>query len=162
MGSSFLLSVNDLSVRLPQTGDREFAVQNVSFNLSRAETLCVVGESGSGKSVMAKALLRLLPKKLLIANGAAHFENKDILGLPEKEMQAFRGRRIAMIFQEPMSALNPLHSIGRQIEEVLLIHEPKWTKQKRLSKVLEILEAVQLPNPDLIFHSYPHQLSGGQ
>ena len=68
MGSSFLLSVNDLSVRLPQTGDREFAVQDVSFNLSRAETLCVVGESGSGKSVMAKALLRLLPKKLLIAN----------------------------------------------------------------------------------------------
>ena len=75
-------------------------------------------------------------------------------------MQAFRGRRIAMIFQEPMSALNPLHSIGRQIEEVLLIHEPQWTKQMRLSKVLEILEAVQLPNPDLIFHSYPHQLSG--
>ena len=162
MGSSFLLSVNDLSVRLPQTGDREFAVQDVSFNLSRAETLCVVGESGSGKSVMAKALLRLLPRKLLIANGTAHFENKDILGLPEKEMQAFRGRRIAMIFQEPMSALNPLHSIGRQIEEVLLRHEPQWTKQMRLSKVLEILEAVQLPNPDLIFHSYPHQLSGGQ
>lgn len=154
--------MKDLSVRLPQTGDREFAVQGVSFDLNKGETLCVVGESGSGKSVMVKALLGLLPNKLLVANGTAHFEGRDILRLPERSMQSIRGRRIAMIFQEPMSALNPLHSIGRQIEEVLFIHEPQWTKQRRLSKVLEILESVKLPNPDLIFHSYPHQLSGGQ
>lgn len=157
-----VLSVTDLSIQLPQSGDRAFAVQGVSFDLKRGETLCVVGESGSGKSVMVKSLLGLLPNRLSITDGTALFEGRDILKLSGRELQAVRGRRIAMIFQEPMSALNPLHSIGRQIEEVLLIHEPQWTKSQRVTKVLEILEAVKLPNPELIFHSYPHQLSGGQ
>lgn len=157
-----LLRVVDLSVQLPDTGDREFAVRKVSFDLNKGETLCVVGESGSGKSVMVKALLGLLPKKLLVSNGEVHFHSTDIRNLPGNEMQSIRGRRIAMIFQEPMSALNPLHTIGRQIEEVLEIHEPQLSKKQRFTKVLEILEAVKLPSPDLIFDSYPHQLSGGQ
>ncbi len=157
-----LLRVVDLSVQLPETGDREFAVRKVSFDLNKGETLCVVGESGSGKSVMVKALLGLLPKKLLVSNGEVHFHSTDIRNLPGNAMQSIRGRRIAMIFQEPMSALNPLHTIGRQIEEVLEIHEPKLSKKQRFTKVLEILEAVKLPSPDLIFDSYPHQLSGGQ
>jgi peptide/nickel transport system ATP-binding protein len=162
MQQATVLSVTDLCIQLPQSGDRAFAVQGVSFDLKRGETLCVVGESGSGKSVMVKSLLGLLPNRLSITEGTAFFEGKDILKLHGKELQAIRGRRIAMIFQEPMSALNPLHSIGRQIEEVLLIHEPQWTKSERVTKVLEILDAVKLPNPELIFHSYPHQLSGGQ
>lgn len=157
-----LLRVVDLSVQLPDTGDREFAVRKVSFDLNKGETLCVVGESGSGKSVMVKALLGLLPKKLLVSNGEVHFHSTDIRNLPGNAMQSIRGRRIAMIFQEPMSALNPLHTIGRQIEEVLEIHEPQLSKKQRFTKVLEILEAVKLPSPDLIFDSYPHQLSGGQ
>jgi peptide/nickel transport system ATP-binding protein len=156
-----LLTISDLSVQLPDGGDRRFAVENVSLSLARNEILCVVGESGSGKSIMAKTVMGLLPKRLTVAGGSLGFEGTDLLSLKEHERRAMRGRAMGMIFQEPMSALNPLHTIGKQIEEVVRVHG-RYGKAERKEMVLDILTAAKMHNPDKIVHSFPHQLSGGQ
>ena len=119
-----LLDVQDLTIALPPGADRAHALRNVSFSLDAGEILCMVGESGSGKSMSASALLGLLPDGVRAASGRALWEGgQDLIALPESEMRRWRGRRIGMIFQEPMTALNPLRSIGDQIAEVLsLIH----------------------------------------
>ncbi len=156
-----LLTISNLSVRLPGGGDRQFAVENVSLSLARNEILCVVGESGSGKSIMAKTVMGLLPKRLTVAGGNLNFEGTELLSLKEHERRAMRGHAMGMIFQEPMSALNPMHTIGDQIEEVVKIHG-RYSKTERKEMVLDILAAAKMPDPSKIVHSFPHQLSGGQ
>ncbi len=161
MASGDLLSISGLSVRLPERGDRMFAVEDVSLSLARNEVLCVVGESGSGKSIMAKTVMGLLPRRLSVAGGTINYEGTELLELSESARREMRGRAMGMIFQEPMSALNPLHTVGDQIGEVLKVHT-RATKVERRDAVLNILEGVKLPEPNKIVHAYPHQLSGGQ
>ena len=119
---STTLAIENLSVALPQGADRALALGGVSLALREREILCVVGESGSGKSMTANAIMRLLPVGVGVSGGAIRFEGRDILALPEAEMRHLRGRRIAMVFQEPMTALNPLRAIGDQIGEMFRTH----------------------------------------
>jgi peptide/nickel transport system ATP-binding protein len=141
--------------------DRAYAVDSLSLEVMRNEILCIVGESGSGKSVMAKTILRLLPASLRIANGHVWYDGKDLLTLSPAGIRAIRGGRIAMIFQEPMVALNPLMTVGRQTDEILQVHT-KLTSAERRKRIVEVFEDVRLPEPNRIFSSYPHELSGGQ
>jgi peptide/nickel transport system ATP-binding protein len=160
--SDSVLAIEGLTVALPSWSDRKHAVSNVSLEIVRREIVCVVGESGSGKSVMGKAILGLLPKPHLSATGGRIvFEGRDVLTLPEEEIRKLRGGRIAMIFQEPMTALNPLMKVGRQIDEVLEVHTD-LTPAERKQRVLQLVQDVHLPDPPRVIDSYPHQLSGGQ
>jgi peptide/nickel transport system ATP-binding protein len=156
------LSIQGLQVALPAWSDRKLAVAGVSLDIQPKEILCIVGESGSGKSMMGKAILGLLPAPHVRAvGGKILFEGRDLLALSDDEMRAIRGCRIAMIFQEPMTALNPLMKVGQQIEEVLEIHT-KLTPPQRRERVLALIRDVHLPDPERMMASYPHQLSGGQ
>ncbi len=160
--SDAVLSIEDLTVGLPAWSDRKHAVSNVSLAVGKKEIVCVVGESGSGKSIMGKAILGLLPKPHVRATGGKiMFEGRDLLSLPEEQMRGLRGGRISMIFQEPMTALNPLMKVGRQIDEVLEVHTELGPAARR-ARVLELVNDVRLPDPARIIDSYPHQLSGGQ
>ncbi|MEP1768799.1 MAG: ABC transporter ATP-binding protein [Sulfitobacter sp.] len=156
-----LLTIDTLSIALPEGADRKLAVQDVSFTLSKGEILCIVGESGSGKSMSANALMGLLPEGVKPSGGRIMFEGRDLLGLSEEDMLALRGREIAMIFQEPLSALNPLMRIGDQIVEVFEAHGMLTTPQRR-KRALELLHEVGLPDPESTIRAYPFQLSGGQ
>jgi peptide/nickel transport system ATP-binding protein len=156
-----VLSIRDLSIRLPEGADRRFAVRNLSFDLFRDEVLCVVGESGSGKSVTAASILRLLPPPLRVDGGSILFDGRDIVQLPMAELHAIRGARIGMIFQDPMSALNPLQRIGAQIAETFLVHASMRPPNIK-ARVIELLGQMRLPNPGDIAEAYPHELSGGQ
>lgn len=156
-----LLKVENLSIRLPKGGDREFAIRNVNYNLMPGELLCVVGESGSGKSMTANAIMGLLPKVIEVDTGAVIFDNYDLASLAEHKARELRGNRISMIFQEPMTALNPLMRVEDQISEVFLIHT-KLSSKERHNRTLALLEDVGLPDPKKMLRAYPHQLSGGQ
>ncbi len=156
-----VLSIEGLSITLPVGGDRPFAVENIDLEVRSGEILCVVGESGSGKSVTAFATMGLLPKTLNPSSGRIMFEGQDLLTLPEKDRKKLRGNRMAMIFQEPMSALNPCYTVGNQIEEVFKKHRRMSASQRR-SQVLRLLDEVKLPDPEHLRFAYPHQLSGGQ
>ncbi len=155
------LSIENLSIGLPEGADRDFAVQNLSFAIEKGKILCVVGESGSGKSMTANALMGLLPPGVTVKGGKAVFEGQDVLTLPETEKQAMRGERMAMIFQEPMTALNPLMRIGDQIAEVFAAHN-RLTAPERRKRALALIQEVGLPDPEKIIRAYPFQLSGGQ
>ncbi len=160
--TDIVLSIDDLKVALPAWSDRRFAVGGVTLDIRQKEILCIVGESGSGKSMMGKAILGLLPAPHVRAvGGKIMFEGRDLLELSDDDMRAIRGGRIAMIFQEPMTALNPLMKVGQQIEEVLEIHTRMSPAQRR-ERVLELIRDVHLPEPERMIASYPHQLSGGQ
>ncbi|WP_340118205.1 ABC transporter ATP-binding protein [Pelagibius sp. 7325] len=157
-----VLEIRDLQVSLPTGGDRLFAIDGVSLDLHEDEILCIVGESGSGKSMMARAIMGLLPGPMVFAsNGEVRFEGNNLLAASPAHMRDIRGSRIAMIFQEPMTALNPLMTIGQQIDEVLRIHT-KLDRAARRQRVLAILADVHLPDPETILSAFPHQLSGGQ
>ena len=156
-----LLAVESLTVALPRGGDRAHAVENVSFELRAGEILCIVGESGSGKSVSANAIMGLLPAALRATSGRIVFRGRDLLGLTEPELLALRGRDIGMVFQEPMSALNPLMNVGDQIAEVMQVHRAH-PGAAREARVLELLARVGLPDPAQLRHAYPFRLSGGQ
>jgi peptide/nickel transport system ATP-binding protein len=157
-----LLHIDGLSVSLPANADRRFAVENVNLTLSRNEILCVVGESGSGKSVMSRAVLGLSPSRhVQPCAGRIVYEGEDLLRVAPQRLRELRGNRIAMIFQEPMTALNPVLRIGAQIGEVLEVHGDS-NKVQRRERVLQMLAAVHLPEPLKILAAYPHQLSGGQ
>ncbi|MBD8066727.1 ABC transporter ATP-binding protein [Devosia sp. PTR5] len=151
-----LLSVRDLSIGF---GAFE-AVRKVSFDIEAGETLALVGESGSGKSVTALSVLRLLPPAASLA-GSIAFEGQNLVTLPEPGLRAVRGNRVGMIFQEPMSSLNPVHTVGRQIGEVLAVHQGMRREAAR-RRTLELLDAVGIPDPQRRLEDYPHQLSGGQ
>ncbi len=161
MSKNSLLEIQNLSISLPDGGDRSHAVENLNLEIIENEILCVVGESGSGKSMMARSIMGLLPRRLKITGGEIKFEDCLLNHLTPKQFQKIRGLSIAMIFQEPMSALNPLHSIGKQIEEVLFLHT-SINKTERRQRILEMLSAVHLPDPEQVIQAYPHEISGGQ
>jgi peptide/nickel transport system ATP-binding protein len=157
-----VLDVQGLTVRLPRGADRVNAVENVSLAVAPGEIVCVVGESGSGKSVTAHAVMGLLPPGQLAATaGRILLDGDDLLTKTPAEMRRIRGDRIAMIFQEPMTALNPVMRVGDQIAEVLDIHTGLSERERR-ARVLDVMASVHLPEPERMIDVYPHQLSGGQ
>ncbi len=157
-----LLSIEDLSVEFLSGENVQRAVNNISFSIHKGETLALVGESGSGKSVTAHSILRLLPYPLARhPSGKIMYQGKDLLAAAPEYLRKVRGNRIAMIFQEPMSSLNPLHTIEKQINEILILHKGMNTKQASV-RTLELLTLVEIPNPAQRMNSYPHELSGGQ
>ena len=157
---SRLLSVEHLTTGFDIRGGFVPAVIDVSFDLKAGETLCLVGESGSGKSVTALSILGLVQPPGRIEHGRIVFKDRDLRTLDEREMQKIRGAEIALIFQEPMTALNPVFTIGSQIEETLRVHG-RATRQNARQKAIELLDAVSIPDPDKRVRDYPHQLSGG-
>ncbi|MBM7586523.1 oligopeptide transport system ATP-binding protein [Bacillus pakistanensis] len=157
-----LLDVKDLHVSFKTYGGEVSAVRGVEFHLDKGETLAIVGESGSGKSVTTKAVMRLIPNPPgYIKHGEILFDGKDLAKLSEKEMQKIRGKDISMIFQDPMTSLNPTMTIGKQIMEPLLKHQ-KLSKADAKKRAIELLKLVGLPSPETRFKQYPHQFSGGQ
>jgi peptide/nickel transport system ATP-binding protein len=156
-----VLEVRNLSVTLPKGADREFAVDKVSFTVNPGEIVCLVGESGSGKSVIAFTVMGLLAKALKPSSGEILLEGENILAASEDRLRELRCTRMSMIFQEPMTALNPVMTCGDQIDEVLDTHTDLDAAQRR-AKIIAILDRVKLPEPERIYASFPHQLSGGQ
>lgn len=156
-----LLSIQNLSIALPRGGDRPFAVQDISYDIHAGEILCIVGESGSGKSMSANAIMGLLPDYLTPQQGRILFRGQDLLRQDEATLQAMRGKDMAMIFQEPLSALNPLMTVGEQISEVMRVHNA-YPGAERMRRTLELLDFVGLPDPATLYHVYPFRLSGGQ
>jgi peptide/nickel transport system ATP-binding protein len=157
MAQDALLHVDNLSIDF---GDRP-AVDGISFEIGQGETLGLVGESGSGKSATSLALLRLLPPSATVT-GKIAFGGYDLLALSEPEMRRRRGREIAMIFQEPMTSLNPVMPVGAQIAEAVQAHHPELSRAEVRSRVLESMHEVALPEPERRLRDYPHQFSGGQ
>jgi microcin C transport system ATP-binding protein len=157
-----LISVQDLSVDFRAGGSVTHAVRNVSFDIGDAETVALVGESGSGKTVTALSILKLLPyPSASHPSGAIYFKGENLLPIPPDKLRHVRGNKISMIFQEPMTSLNPLHTIEQQVGEVLKIHRGLSDKAARV-RVLDLLHKVGIDNPEGRLNSYPHQLSGGQ
>ncbi|MGB1387911.1 MAG: ABC transporter ATP-binding protein [Paracoccaceae bacterium] len=156
-----VLEVRNLTVELPAASDRKHAVEDISFTVGPGEIVCVVGESGSGKSVTAQAVMGLLSRELKPVAGATLLEGEDTLHAPVSRLRQLRGTKMAMIFQEPMTALNPVARVGDQIAEMLEIHTTHSASERR-ARAIEIMKAVHLPDADRMVDSYPHQLSGGQ
>jgi peptide/nickel transport system ATP-binding protein len=159
--ANVVLSVRDLTLRLPEGGDREHGVRGLGFDLVEREILCIVGESGSGKSLCAQTIMGLLPNTITVESGRIQFEGRDLIGADPDWLRRIRGERIAMIFQEPMTALNPSMRIGDQIAEVFEAHV-RIPVDERRRRVIDLAREVGLPDPERIIRSYPHQLSGGQ
>jgi len=151
-----LLEVEDLTVSFPCADP----VNRLSFAIGEGETLAIVGESGSGKSLTALALMQLLPPSARIAGGRVRFAGRELIGLEAREIRKLRGREMAMIFQEPMTSLNPVLTVGRQITEVLTLHEGIRGATAR-RRAIELLSLVRIPDPSRRIDDYPHQLSGG-
>ena len=157
-----ILDARNLAVSFKVEGGTVEAVKNMTFALRKGETIAIVGESGSGKSVTARAVMRLLSRRGSIAkNSYINLCGQDVVNLPEKEMRKLRGSRVSMIFQEPMTSLNPVYTVGSQIAEVIRVHN-KVSRADALAKALTLLEEVQIPEPEARLKQYPHQLSGGQ
>ena len=156
-----VLSVNNLTIDLPRNADREHAVRDVSFDVAPGEVVCLVGESGSGKSVIAFSVMGLLAKALNVTGGSIELQGEHLVGATEDRLRELRCTQMGMIFQEPMTALNPVMRCGDQIDEVLQEHTNLSSDQRR-QKVLDMIEQVHLPDPQRMYSSYPHQLSGGQ
>jgi len=155
-----LLEVEHLTTVFEIQGRLAPAVDDVSFTVRAGETLGLVGESGSGKSVTALSILRLVQPPGRIAGGRIRFRGRDLMTLPEREMRAVRGAQISLVFQEPMTALNPVFTIGDQVEETLAVHAIASGRAAR-DQAVELLRAVSIPEPERRMHEYPHQLSGG-
>jgi peptide/nickel transport system ATP-binding protein len=156
-----VLTIDGLTIALPPGADRRFAVEDLNLTLRPGEVTCLVGESGSGKSMVARALLGLLPPRVTLAAGRLQFGSSDLAKLTEPQLRAIRGAGIGMVFQEPMTALNPLHRVGPQVDEVLRLHT-KLGRRARRERVLRLFTETHLPDPARLYHAYPHQLSGGQ
>ena len=137
------------------------AVDGISFSLGKGEILGIVGESGSGKSVTCFSILKLIEEPGKVQADEIWFQGKDITAASEKEMTKIRGKDISMVFQDPMTSLNPLYTIGKQIEEMLILHEPQMDKDQRKKRCIELLNAVGIPNAEQQLKAYPHQFSGG-
>ena len=158
-GSPSFLKVEDLTVQYTSGGEIIHAVNGVSFSLERGKTLALVGETGAGKTTIARAILRILPDRAAyIAGGKVELEGTDLLQLSEKEMQKIRGRRISMVFQDPMTALNPIMRVGNQVAEVIKEHNAISRKEAR-ERAMDILELVGIQSDR--FYNYPHEFSGG-
>ena len=155
-----LLEVKNLSIELRTPRGAALAVRDVSFALARGETLGWVGESGCGKSITALALMGLLPERAVV-RGSVMFDGKELVGLPDDDLCQLRGNRMGMIFQEPMTALNPVHTIGHQVAEPLRLHRGA-SRQEAREQAVALLDRVGIPNAAQRFDAYPHQFSGGQ
>jgi peptide/nickel transport system ATP-binding protein len=162
MTDSIAIKASNIGVSFKVDGGQIEAVRNVSFTLHKGQTIALVGESGSGKSVTARAIMRLLSKRARVtADTEILYGGRNMARLSDREMRGLRGNRLSMIFQEPMSSLNPVYTIGTQIAEVLRIHQ-KISKSAALKRAVELLAEVQIPDPEARIRQYPHQLSGGQ
>lgn len=156
-----ILSIHDLVVEFDTDEGRVRALDGVSFDVREGETLGIVGESGCGKSVTALSIMRLLPQPMgQIASGQVNYRGMDLTQIPLEKMEQIRGNRISMVFQEPMTALNPVHTIGKQLCESLLIHK-QLSAEDAIKQSIHMLDRVGIPAPDIRMTEYPHQLSGG-
>lgn len=163
MTKDAILKINNLTVSLPTRAERPYAVEDVSFEVFPGEILCIVGESGSGKSMSSNAVMGLLPKPhVYISQGEILFEGQDLAKISDREMQKIRGSKIGMIFQEPMTALNPVMRVSKQLEEVFKSHQFKLSRKEVKAKIISMLDDVGLPDPEIIGNSFPFELSGGQ
>ena len=159
--SDVLLQVRDLSVIYKTDLETVHAVNGISFSLERGKTLGLVGETGAGKTTTALTLMRLLPERIgIVEQGEIEFEGQELLALPENEMREIRGEKIAMIFQDSLSALNPVYTVGNKMVELIRRHT-SMTKKEAKARVLELLTAVGITDPEKAMRSYPHELSGG-
>ncbi len=157
-----LLSMENVSIAFSTENGEIEVVDKVSFKVYPKKTLAIVGESGCGKSVTASSIMRILPHPYgKITNGSVLFEGTNLLDLPVEEMYKVRGGEIAMIFQEPMTAMNPVHRAGKQIREVLELHRPELTKEEQDAEILKVLKEVEMPSPEMRIDNYSFQLSGG-
>jgi peptide/nickel transport system ATP-binding protein len=156
-----VLAIDGLTVALPAGADRALALQGIALAVTAGQTLCVVGESGSGKSVLAMAVMGLLPRELRPTGGSIRLQGESLLAASPQRLRALRGRAMGMVFQEPMTALNPVMRCGEQIEELLTTHT-NWSASRRRAEMLRVLARVHLPEPERMVRSFPHQLSGGQ
>jgi oligopeptide/dipeptide ABC transporter ATP-binding protein len=156
-----ILSVRDLTVDFPLAGRRARAVDGVSLDLAEGEVLGVVGESGCGKSVTALSIMRLVPAPPARIEGQVLFRGRDLLRVSEKEMRRVRGGEIAMVFQDPLSSLNPVMTIGYQVAEAIALHQ-RAPMKLAWERAVQMLARVRLPDPEVRAHAYPHQISGGQ
>jgi len=155
-----VLEIKNLFVKLPEGADRAYAVKGVNLSIQPGEIVCLLGESGSGKSVIAHAVMGLLPTALTVSSSSITVLGDDVASMTTEKLEALRGKRMSMIFQEPMTALNPVARCGAQIEEVLIIHGV--AAAARRARVVEILRRVHFSEPERVYRSFPHQLSGGQ
>ncbi|PLR66657.1 ABC transporter ATP-binding protein [Bacillus sp. UMB0893] len=160
MSREKVLEIKDLSITFMQNKEETRVVDSIRFDVHKGEVLGIVGESGCGKSVTSLSIMGLLPKKSSKLTGEVLFQGKDLLQLSEKSLRKMRGNDIAMVFQEPMTSLNPLFKIGNQLEESLRVHQD-LTKKQAKERVIQILRLVGLPRPEELYDEYPHQLSGG-
>ena len=160
MNNEVILSVKDLRISFRAYGGKVQAVRGISFDLHRGETLAIVGESGSGKSVSIKAIMGILANNAIIEEGEILYNGKDLTKVKEDDFHEIRGKRIGLIFQDPLSALNPIMKIGKQITEVLRLNK-KVTKEEAKEKALELMRAVGIPDVERRFEQYPFQFSGG-
>ncbi|MCC0022548.1 MAG: ABC transporter ATP-binding protein [Nitratireductor sp.] len=157
-----ILDIKGLRIALPKGADRSFALEGLDLTIEPGEIVCLVGESGSGKSLCAGAIMGLLPvPHVHIAGGGIRFMGDELVGKSESEMRQIRGQSISMIFQEPMTALNPQKTVGWQIDEVLRLHT-NMNRAERRARAVEMLERVHIPDPESAYNAYPHQISGGQ
>jgi peptide/nickel transport system ATP-binding protein len=159
--SDVILSIDSLTVALPTGADRPHAVSTVSLTIAAGQTLCVVGESGSGKSVMATGVMGLLARELRPVGGRIELQGESLLDASPARLRQLRGQTMGMVFQEPMTALNPVMTCGDQVDELLKTHT-QWPASQRKTEILRVFERVRLPDPQRMWRSYPHQLSGGQ
>ena len=157
-----LLEVKNLVTYFHSDENVNKAVDDISFSIPEGKTVCIVGESGSGKSITSLSIMGLIDKPGVIESGEIIFEGVDLLQKNEKYMRSVRGAKIAMIFQEPMTSLNPSYTVGYQLDEVLKLHQKQLSKKERYTKVIEALELVGMPYPEEKYHDYPFKLSGGQ
>ncbi|MGD8889951.1 MAG: ABC transporter ATP-binding protein, partial [Desulfobacterales bacterium] len=162
VGDEIILQVKNLVTAFDTEGGRIRAVDDVSFEIKKRQTLGLVGESGCGKSVTALSIMRLLPKPTgIIVSGQILFNGSDLVRLPADQMHEIRGERISMVFQEPMTSLNPVHRIGKQLGEVYRLHFAAMSENEIRQQSLELLQKVGIPEPEQRMEEYPHQISGG-
>ena len=157
-----MLEVKNLKTYFHSDSGLNKAVNDVSFSLPHGKTVCIVGESGSGKSITSLSIMGLVESPGQVESGEILLEGINLLNLSEKELRTVRGSQIAMIFQEPMTSLNPTYTVGFQIDEVLKLHQSQLNKQERYAKVIDALQLVGMPNPEEKYNEYPFKLSGGQ
>lgn len=156
-----LLNVKDLTLSFCENGERQQVVEHVSFGVQQGEILGIVGESGSGKSMVVHCIMGLRKRDQVIDSGSVTFDGKELFSLTAEEMRGLQGQDMSIVFQEPMTSLNPVMKIGPQVEESLFIHQKELSAAERKARAIRAMKDVELPNAEELYHCYPHELSGG-